>query len=140
MGQIRDHFGVIFGGRFWGLPGGLHSIHSSLWAPTFKAFQNYQMSMATTTQAQQQVDRRLLLNVVVGQRAAILELLAATDQTLVICVDALLILDLGLQVVNGVASLDIKVDGIACHSLDEDLHAFSLLALGMLRHASSVEV
>ena len=41
----------------------------------------------------------LLLNVVVGQSAAILELLAGEDQTLLVRRDALLILDLGLDVV-----------------------------------------
>ena len=35
----------------------------------------------------------------------------------------LLVLDLGLDVVNGVAGLDLQSDGLASQSLDEDLHA-----------------
>jgi hypothetical protein len=43
-----------------------------------------------TAQAQHQVQRRLLLDVVVGQGAAILQLLAGEDQALLVGWDALL--------------------------------------------------
>lgn len=55
----------------------------------------------------------LLLDVVVGQGAAILQLLASEDQTLLIRGDALLVLDLALDVVDGIARLDLKGDGLA---------------------------
>ena len=64
----------------------------------------------------------LLLDVVVRQGAAILELLSGKDQTLLIRGDALLVLNLGLDVVNGVAGLNIQGDGLASQGLDEDLH------------------
>merc|ERR1719362_1418852 len=56
----------------------------------------------SSAQAKHQVQRRLLLDVVVRQRAAILELLAREDQTLLLGRDALLVLDLGLHVLDGV--------------------------------------
>ena len=56
-----------------------------------------------------------LLNVVVTQRATILKLLACKDQTLLIRRDALLILDLGLDVIDGIAGLDLKGDGLSGH-------------------------
>ena len=68
------------------------------------------------------MERRLLLDVVVGQRAAVLELLAREDQALLVRGDALLVLDLGLDVVDGVGRLDLESDGLAGESLDEDLH------------------
>ena len=43
-----------------------------------------------------------LLDIVVGQRAAVLELLASKDKALLVGRDALLVLDLGLDVVDGV--------------------------------------
>ena len=49
------------------------------------------------TQPQHQVQRRLLLDAVVGQRPAVLELLAREDQPLLVRRDALLVLDLGLH-------------------------------------------
>ena len=45
------------------------------------------------------MERRLLLDVVVGEGAAILELLAGEDQALLVRGNALLVLDLGLYVV-----------------------------------------
>ena len=48
------------------------------------------------------MERRLLLNVVVGQSATVLELLPGKDETLLVGRDALLVLDLGLDVVNSV--------------------------------------
>ena len=55
-----------------------------------------------TAQAQHQVERRLLLDVVVGQGAAVLQLLAGKDQALLVGGDALLVLDLGLDVLDRV--------------------------------------
>ena len=65
----------------------------------------------------------LLLDVVVGQRAVVLQLLAGEDDAHVLAWDALLLLDLGLQVVDGVRGLDIQGDGLAVESLHEELHA-----------------
>jgi hypothetical protein len=67
------------------------------------------------------VERRLLLDVVVAQRAAVLELLAGEDEALLVGRDALLVLDLLLDVVDRVARLDVECDGLAREGLDEDL-------------------
>ena len=64
----------------------------------------------------------LLLDVVVRQCAAVLKLLASKDEALLIGWDALLVLDLGLDVLDGVRWLDLKGDGLASESLHEDLH------------------
>jgi hypothetical protein len=45
------------------------------------------------------MERRLLLDVVVGEGAAILELLAGEDETLLVRGNAFLVLDLGLYIV-----------------------------------------
>merc|ERR1740115_710610 len=79
--------------------------------------------LAATAQAQHQVQRRLLLDVVVRQSATVLELLAREDQTLLVRRDTLLVLDLGLDVLDGVAALHLERDGLARQCLDEDLHA-----------------
>jgi len=69
------------------------------------------------------VESRLLLNVIVGQCAPILQLLPGEDQALLVRRDPLLILDLRLHVVDGVGGLYIQGDGLARQGLDEDLHA-----------------
>ena len=89
------------------------------------ASQRLHKDLHTTSQAQHQVKGGFLLNVIIRERAAVFELLASEDQPLLVRRDALLILDLGLHVVNGVAGLHIKSDGLASQCLHKDLHATS---------------
>jgi len=70
-----------------------------------------------------EVKGRLLLDVVIGEGAAVLKLLAGEDQALLVGRDAFLVLNLGLDVVNGVGGLDLEGDGLARQGLDEDLHS-----------------
>ena len=49
------------------------------------------------------MERGLLLDVVVGKRPAVLKLLTSKDETLLVRRDTLLVLDLRLYVVNGIA-------------------------------------
>ena len=59
------------------------------------------------------MESRLLLDVVVGQSTTVLQLLAGEDQTLLVRRDTLLVLDLRLDVVDGIAGLNLKGDGLA---------------------------
>lgn len=61
----------------------------------------------------------LLLNVVVGQGAAILKLLSSENQALLVWGDALLILDLRLHIVDGIRRLHLEGDGLASEGLDD---------------------
>ena len=63
-----------------------------------------------------------LLDVVVRESTSILELLSSEDESLLIGRDALLILDLGLNVVDRVRGLHLKSDGLAREGLHEYLH------------------
>merc|ERR1712000_393749 len=85
--------------------------------------------LGTTTQAEDQVEGALLLDVVVAQGAAILELLASKDKSLLVGGNALLVLDLGLDVVDGVGRLHLKGDGLPRKGLDEDLHLASTIII-----------
>ena len=58
------------------------------------------------TQAENQMKCRFFLDVVVAQSAAIFELFASEDETLLVGRDSFLVLDFGLHVFNGVARLD----------------------------------
>ena len=75
------------------------------------------MNLATSAQTKHQVQSGLLLDVVVGQSAAVLQLLAGEDQTLLIWGNSLLVLNLSLDVLDGIRGLDIKSDGLSCDSL-----------------------
>ena len=89
------------------------------------ARQGLHEDLHATSQAQHQVEGGLLLDVVIRKGAAILQLLASKDQALLIRWDPLLVLDLGLDIVNGVTGLDVEGDGLARQGLHEDLHATS---------------
>ena len=69
--------------------------------------------LSSSTKPQDEVKGRLFLDVVVGKGAAIFQLLSGEDETLLIGGDSFLILNLGLDVVNGVGRLNIKRDGLA---------------------------
>ena len=79
-------------------------------------------NLHTTTEAEHQVEGALLLNVIVRESAAVLELLAGEDEALLVGRNTLLILDLSLHVVNGVGRLDLESDSLTREGLDEDLH------------------
>ena len=55
----------------------------------------------------------LLLNVVIRESAAVFELLARENQALLVGRNALLVLDLRLDVVDGIRGLDLEGDGLA---------------------------
>ena len=55
----------------------------------------------------------LLLDIVIRKSTSVLELLASEDKTLLIRRNAFLILDLGLYVVDSIAGLDLKSNGLA---------------------------
>ena len=69
--------------------------------------------LTSSSETKDQVEGGLLLDVVVAQSASIFQLLSGKNQTLLIRRDSFLILDLSLDVVNGVRWLDIEGDGLA---------------------------
>ena len=68
----------------------------------------------TTTQTEHKVEGRFLLDVVVREGAAILELLTGEDQALLVGGNTLLVLNLGLDIVDGVRGLHLKGNGLTC--------------------------
>jgi hypothetical protein len=73
-----------------------------------------------------EVEGGLLLDVVVLENAAVLELVAGECEALVVRRDALLVLDLLFDGLYGVGRLDFEGDGLAHEHLHEDLHAIDL--------------
>ena len=72
----------------------------------------------------------LFLDVVIRESATVLELLAGEDESLLIGRDAFLVLDLGLDGLDGVSALHLEGDGLTREGFDEDLHD---LASGRVR-------
>ena len=76
----------------------------------------------TSSKSEDQVESGLFLDVVVGEGSAVLELLTSEDESLLIWWDTFLVLDLSLDVFNGVSWLNIQGNGLSCKGLDENLH------------------
>jgi hypothetical protein len=91
----------------------LTTVGSLADGPTAVWWMEQLTDLHTTTKAENQVKGGLLLDVVVGQGAAILKLLSSEDQTLLVRGNSLLVLDLALDIVNGIGRLDLKSDGLA---------------------------
>ena len=79
----------------------------------------------TTSKSEDQVEGGFFLDVVVGEGSSILKLLSSEDESLLIWRNTFLVLDLGLDVLDGVSWFDIKGDGLSSQCLDEDLHSSS---------------
>ena len=84
---------------------------------------NADEELIATPETEDQVQGGLFLDVVIRKSAAIFQLLASKDESLLVGGDALFILDLGLDVLDGVTGLHLEGDGLAGQGLHEDLHA-----------------
>ena len=130
--QITDHY------RYLDL--GLHILNGVRWlhlqSDGFPS-ESLDKDLHSSTKPQDQVQGRLLLDVVVGQGAPVFQLLPSENETLLIWGDALLVLkkrlcerihfirinlDLGLHIFDGVGGLHFKSDGLASQGFDKDLH------------------
>merc|ERR1711899_213879 len=89
------------------------------------ASQGLHKDLHSSSQSQHKMEGRFLLDVVVRKSSSILQLLASKDQPLLVWGDALLVLDLCLDILNGVRRLHLQSDGLASQGLDEDLHTSS---------------
>merc|ERR1719209_1098232 len=78
----------------------------------------------SSPQSEHQVEGGLLLDVVVRQGPSVLKLLASKDQPLLVWRDSFLVLDLSLDILDGVTGLDLEGDGLAREGLDKDLHFY----------------
>ncbi len=67
------------------------------------------------------------MNVVVRKGATVLELLSGEDQSLLVWGNALLVLDLGLDIVDRIGGLDLEGDGLARKGFDEAVDFLSVL-------------
>ena len=75
-------------------------------------------------QSQHQVESGLLLNVVVREGASLLQLLPGENQALLVGRNTLLLLDLGLEVFDGIGGFRVQGDGLTSEGLDKQLHLY----------------
>ena len=76
----------------------------------------------SSSKSEDEMESRLFLDVVVRESSSILKLLSSEDESLLIWWNSFFVLDLGLDILDGVSWLDVEGDGLASKSLNEDLH------------------
>merc|ERR1712142_980477 len=87
--------------------------------------ESFDKNLHATSQTKNQMESRLLLDVVIRQSATIFQLLAGKDQTLLIRWDTFFVLDLCFDILDGVTWFNFEGDGLPSESFDKDLHATS---------------
>ncbi len=68
------------------------------------------------------MQRALLLNIVVGERTAVFKLFAREDETLLIGGNALLVLNFGLDGIDGIRGFNLKSDCFTGECFNKYLH------------------
>merc|ERR1712042_116684 len=109
----KDQPLLIWGNAFLILDFGLDIFNGIRWFNLKSdglASQGLNKNLHTSSQSEYQMQSRLLLDVVVRKGAAILKLFAGKDQPLLIWGNAFLILDLSLDIFNGVRWFNLKGD------------------------------
>jgi hypothetical protein len=86
------------------------------------------------------VESRLLLDVVIGEGATVFQLLASKDQTLLVRRNSFLVLNLGLDVVDGVRRFHLKGDSLASHCRETRQHAACVNESGFPNMARLIRV
>jgi len=77
----------------------------------------------TTSESEDKMERRFFLDIIIRKRSSIFELLSSEDQSLLLWRDTFLVLDLSLDVGDGVVRLYIQSNRFSCEGLDKDLHS-----------------
>ena len=70
--------------------------------------------LSSSAQTEHKVKGRLFLDVIVAERATVLQLLSGKNKTLLIRRNTFLVLDLGLDILNAVSCLNIERNGFTC--------------------------
>merc|ERR550517_1326739 len=89
------------------------------------ASQGLDKDLHTSSQSENKMESALFLDVVIREGSSIFKLLSSKDQPLLIWWDSFLVLDLSLDILNGIRRLNLESNGLASQGLDEDLHTSS---------------
>merc|ERR1712027_297844 len=82
----------------------------------------------------------LLLDVIIGKGPTVFQLLTSEDQSLLFRWDSFLVLDLCLDVLDGVVRLDVQGDRLSREGLDEDLHGTTAKAKDKMKRGLFLDV
>jgi len=122
----EDEALLVWGDAFLVLDLGLHVLNSVALLNikgNSLASEGLYENLHATTQTEDKMEGRLLLDIVILEGTAVFELLAGEDKPLLVWRDSFFVLNLGLDILNGVRLLNVEGNGLAGQGLNEDLHA-----------------
>merc|ERR1719232_2336932 len=89
------------------------------------AGQGLDEDLHSTAKTKNQMQSRFFLDIIIAQGSAIFQLFSGEDQTLLIWRNSFFVLDLGLDILDGVRGFDLQGDSFTGQGLDKDLHSSS---------------
>merc|ERR1711962_1804706 len=124
----KDQSLLVWGDSFFVLDLGLHVFDGvrrlHLESDGFTG-QCLHEDLHTSSETKNKMESGLLLDVVVRESPAILQLFTSKDQSLLVWGDSFFVPDLGLHVFDGVRRLNLESDSLTGQCLHEDLHTSS---------------
>ena len=79
-------------------------------------------NLHSSSEAQDEMESRFFLNVVVGEGTAVLQLFPGENEALLVRGDAFFVLDFSLDILDRVGGFHLEGDGLSREGLNEDLH------------------
>jgi len=124
----KDESLLIWGNTFLVLDFGFDIFNGVSWFDVQSdslSCEGFDEDLHATSESEDQVKSRLLLDVVIRESSTVFKLLSGEDESLLIWWDSFLVLDFGLHIFNGVSGFDIQCDCFTSKGFDEDLHSTS---------------
>merc|ERR1712019_293683 len=121
----KDQSLLVWGNSFLVLDLGLNILNGVRWLNLEGdglSSQGLDEDLHTSPESKDKMEGGFLLDVVVREGSTIFQLLSSKDQPLLVWGNSFLVLDLGLNIFNGVRWLNLEGDGLSSQGLDEDLH------------------
>jgi len=87
--------------------------------------EGFDENLHSSSKSENKVKGRLFLNVVIREGAAVFELFAGENESLLVWGDSFFVLDFRFDIFNSVRGFDLEGNSFSGEGLDEDLHSSS---------------
>ena len=101
-----------------------HLLGLELSGKSSESWLNLDGSHTSSSKSEDEMEGRFLLDIVIRKSSSVFELLTSEDESLLIWGNTFFILNLGLNVFDGVSRLNVKSDCLSCKGFDKNLHLF----------------
>jgi hypothetical protein len=86
---------------------------------------SFNENLHSSSQSKDQMESGFLLNVIIGEGSSVFQLFSCKNKSLLIRGNSFFVLDLGLDVFNGIRGFDFQSDSLSSKSFNENLHSSS---------------